>query len=157
MPKVDSIKLNFRELKESGLKKKSGSSARNRFDEIFKKDDVEKVVEVKEISDDEIMYMFYDIDKLAKKMIKNFNQANMKNYVEAVRNFMSFILDNAYDVKEKTFKKNMGTIEVKRSIVNVLDKELNNLAKAFLSREVDHIKALDKVGKIKGLLVDLTK
>ncbi len=157
MPKIDSSSLNFVDIKESKVKKKNSSNTKNRFDSLLKKNKVDKVLEVKDFTDDDIMDMYNDIDELGKKMIKNFNQDNVKKYTDAVRSFISFVVDNAYEVKTKNFKMKMGTVEVTRSLVDVLDNELNNLARTLLNEQVDNIKLLDKVGKIKGLLIDLTK
>jgi len=75
-------------------------------------------------------------------------------YKEAVRNFIKYVVDNTYSVEEKM----SGTNILKRkkfTIIQVIDKKLDQLAAGILAGQANQIQILSKLDEIKGLLINL--
>ena len=75
-------------------------------------------------------------------------------YKKAVRDFMHYIVQNAYVVEKHQFKRR-GIIRIHVQ-VEVIDKKLEELAAAILAGQTDQLKRVSQLDEIKGLLVDLT-
>ncbi|MCA1949035.1 MAG: YaaR family protein [Treponema sp.] len=81
-------------------------------------------------------------------------QEQIVHYKEAVRNFIKYVVDNSYTVEEKT----SGTNILKRkkfTIIQVIDKKLDQLAAGILAGQANQIQILAKLDEIKGLLINL--
>ena len=76
------------------------------------------------------------------------------NYKKAVRNFINYVVENAFSV-EKSKTRNRGKTKVQVQ-VQVIDQKLEELAAAILSGQTTQLKIIAKLDEIKGLLVDLT-
>jgi len=75
-------------------------------------------------------------------------------YKRAVRDFINYVVDNAYTVdKSQTRRKGKTKIHVQ---VQIIDKKLEELAAAILSGQASQLERVSKIDEIKGLLVDLT-
>ncbi|AEJ18214.1 YaaR family protein [Gracilinema caldarium] len=81
-------------------------------------------------------------------------QEQILHYKEAVRNFVKYVVDNSYAVEEKI----SGTNILKRkkfTIIQVIDKKLDQLAAGILAGQTNQIQILAKLDEIKGLLINL--
>jgi len=75
-------------------------------------------------------------------------------YKRAVRDFINYVVDNAFTVeKSQTRRRGKTKIHVQ---VQVIDKKLEELAAAILSGQANQLDRVSKIDEIKGLLVDLT-
>jgi uncharacterized protein len=75
-------------------------------------------------------------------------------YKRAVRDFMHYVVDNAFTVeKSQTRRKGKTRIHVQ---VQIIDKKLEELAAVILSGQANQLERVSKIDEIKGLLVDLT-
>ncbi|MDR1307151.1 MAG: DUF327 family protein [Treponema sp.] len=88
----------------------------------------------------------------------------IKAYKEAVRNFVHYVVENGFDTEEQTSSVNIsrekigGANIVKRkkyTLVQVIDKKLEELAAGILRGQIQQLEILAKQEEIKGLLVDL--
>jgi len=84
-------------------------------------------------------------------------------YKRAVRNFVHYVVENSFEVKEiKGIKKKtvvQGETEWKPAhynMIRVVDQKLEELAAAILSGQTNQLVRVSKIDEIKGLLVDLT-
>jgi uncharacterized protein YaaR (DUF327 family) len=80
----------------------------------------------------------------------------IKHYKRAVRNFLHYVVENGFTVEEQI----SGTNPLRRkkfTLVQVLDKKLEQLAAGILAGQHDQLEILAKVDEIKGLLVDLMR
>jgi uncharacterized protein YaaR (DUF327 family) len=77
----------------------------------------------------------------------------IKQYKRAARNFLHYILQNGYDVKEESYMLNHKKhIKVQ---VQVIDQKLEQLAAAVMSGQTTQLELLARVDEITGLLVNL--
>jgi uncharacterized protein YaaR (DUF327 family) len=75
-------------------------------------------------------------------------------YKRAVRDFLHYVVDNAFEVeKSETRRRGKTKIHVQ---VQKKEKKLEELAAAILSGQATQLERVSKLGEIKGLLVDLT-
>jgi uncharacterized protein YaaR (DUF327 family) len=80
----------------------------------------------------------------------------IKQYKHAVRNFLHYIVENGYIIEEQI----SGTNPLRRkkfTLVQVIDKKLEQLAAGILAGQKDQLEILAKVDEIKGLLVNLMR
>jgi uncharacterized protein YaaR (DUF327 family) len=80
----------------------------------------------------------------------------IKQYKRAVRNFLHYIVENGYIIEEQT----SGVNPLRRkkfTLVQVIDKKLDQLAAGILAGQCDQLEILAKVDEIKGILVDLLR
>jgi len=75
-------------------------------------------------------------------------------YKKAVRDFVHYVVDNAFDV-EKSPTRHRGKTKIHVQ-VQIIDKKLEELAAAILSGQATQLERVSKIDEIKGLLVDLT-
>ncbi len=79
---------------------------------------------------------------------------NIVAYKAAVRNFVRFVVDRAYDVSERTSGGNILKRK-KFTQVQVIDQKLEQLAAGILSGQKTQLALLERIEEINGLLVDL--
>ena len=85
-------------------------------------------------------------------------------YKKAVRNFIHYVVENGYELKEiqgakKKVVLSSGETKWNSKIhhqVQVVDKKLEELAAALLSNQLSQLERVSKIDEITGLLVDLT-
>jgi hypothetical protein len=87
---------------------------------------------------------------------KDPNGERVKAYKSAVRNFVHYVVERAYDVSEKTSGGNILKRK-KFTTVVVIDERLERLAAEVLSAQRDKLDILRRLDEIHGLLVDLLR
>jgi uncharacterized protein YaaR (DUF327 family) len=78
----------------------------------------------------------------------------IKAYKQAVRNFVHYVVENCFDTEEH----NSGVNLLRRkkfTLVQVIDKKLEELAAAIMRGQENQLSILAKTDEIRGLLVDL--
>jgi uncharacterized protein YaaR (DUF327 family) len=89
-------------------------------------------------------------------------------YKQAVRNFIHYIVENAYSTSTEAgipsflkpgFKGQRGTLESRKQLaytkVQVIDTKLEELAKRLLTSQMQQMEIASRLEEIKGLLIDL--
>jgi uncharacterized protein YaaR (DUF327 family) len=89
-------------------------------------------------------------------------------YKQAVRNFMNYVVQNAYELEKDEGLKNKykPSFQGRRSSpegdnfnmytkIQVIDKKLEDLAAMLLSSQADQMKLVSRLEEIRGLLIDL--
>jgi len=89
-------------------------------------------------------------------------------YKQAVRNFIHYIVENAYGKSTEAglpgflkpgFKGQRGTLESRKQIaytkIQVIDTKLEELAKRLLTSQMRQMEIVSRLEEIKGLLIDL--
>jgi uncharacterized protein YaaR (DUF327 family) len=89
-------------------------------------------------------------------------------YKQAVRNFMHYIVENAYGKSTEAgipgflkpgYKGQRGTLESRKQIaytkIQVIDEKLEDLARRLLTSQMPQLELASRLEEIKGLLVDL--
>jgi uncharacterized protein len=80
----------------------------------------------------------------------------IKRYKTAVRAFLHYIVENGYTAEERI----SGTNILKRkkfTLLQVVDRKLEQLAAGILAGQSSQLEILAKVDEINGMLVDLTR
>lgn len=89
-------------------------------------------------------------DKLAKHM----DIADMKRYRGLVKDFLNEVVNRSHEFSRENFLDRRGRHRV-YGIVRLVDKNLDDLAQELVKEEKDNLTVLNKVGEIKGLLLDI--
>ena len=80
----------------------------------------------------------------------------IKRYKTAVRNFLHYVVQNGYTTEERTSGVNILKRK-KFTLVQVVDKKLEQLAAGILAGQSSQIDILAKLDEISGLLVNLLR
>jgi uncharacterized protein YaaR (DUF327 family) len=97
------------------------------------------------------------IDKITlsgKKLSDHMDVADLKQYRGLVRDFLNEVINNSHKFSRENFLDRRGRHRV-YGIVKLVDKNLDELAQELLQKEKDHLKILEKVDEIRGLLLDI--
>lgn len=89
-------------------------------------------------------------DKLAKHM----DIADMKRYRSLVKDFLNEVVNRSHEFSRENFLDRRGRHRV-YGIVRLVDKNLDDLAQELVKEEKDNLTVLNKVGEIRGLLLDI--
>lgn len=90
-------------------------------------------------------------DKIAKHM----DIKDMKKYRGLVKEFMNEVISRSHEFSRENFLDRRGRHRV-YGIVKLVDKNLDDLAAELVKEEKDHLSILNKIGEIRGLLLDVS-
>lgn len=96
-----------------------------------------------------------DITTQGDKLAKHMDVKDMKQYRELVKEFLNEVVNRSHEFSRENFLDRRGRHRV-YGIVKLVDKNLDELAAELLKDEKDHLTILNKVGEIKGLLLDIS-
>jgi uncharacterized protein YaaR (DUF327 family) len=98
--------------------------------------------------------MIAGIDEQGARLAKRADIKEFEKYRLLIRDFMNEIISNGYEFsRERSFASRGGQRFF--ATVNKVDATLDELAKEVLQGRKDELELLDKIGDIRGLLVDL--
>ncbi len=80
----------------------------------------------------------------------------IKRYKEAVRAFLHYVVENGYTAEERVSGFNILKRK-KFTLIQVVDRKLEQLAAGILSGQRSQLEILARVEEINGLLIDLTR
>ncbi len=89
-------------------------------------------------------------DKLAKKR----DIRDMKKYRGLIKEFMNEIVSRSHSFSRENFLDRKGRHRV-YGIIRLVDENLDELAQELMKDEQDHLAILNKIGEIRGLLLDI--
>ncbi len=89
-------------------------------------------------------------DRIAKHM----DVADMKKYRSLVKEFMNEVVTRSHEFSRENFLDRRGRHRV-YGIIRLVDKNLDELAQELVKDEKDNLAILNKVGEIRGLLLDI--
>ncbi len=95
------------------------------------------------------------LDELGGRLAKEMTIANLKAYKGAVKQFLQDLQKGAVSVQTSTEFDYQAWQERSLTIVEKVDEELEELGRLVLNHEQDRLKILEKIGEIKGLLLDI--
>ncbi|WP_250228144.1 YaaR family protein [Anaeropeptidivorans aminofermentans] len=95
-----------------------------------------------------------DISLQGEKISKHMDFNDMKQYRSLIKDFINEVVTNSHEFSRENYLDRRGRHRV-FGIVRVINKEVDELAQELLKSEKDHLAILDKVGQIKGLLLDI--
>lgn len=97
--------------------------------------------------------MLAKIRAIAKKLADSGNVAHIEEYQKSIREYLTFVLENFYVVKQQ-HSIFTGKILTRVEIIN---KEVEELTAEFLDQQKNNFDMVKRINKITGLLIDLLK
>lgn len=162
----DEAKKNKDKLKTQNTKKASFSSIIEKKQKLEELESAGLPPEIAELNEEDAVVFLKDaLDIAADKLEENQTSENFAEFRKSVQQFFKYIEKNNFEVtKNKRLKTRMT---VKRSVFNtirrpqdpyfqvkVVNQRLDEIARMILQNHADKIQLLNKVGEIKGLIVD---
>ena len=89
-------------------------------------------------------------DRLAKRR----DVKDMKHYRSLVKAFMNEVVTHSHAFSRENFLDRRGRHRV-YGIIRLVDENLDQLAQELMKDEQDHLEILNKIGEIRGLLLDI--
>lgn len=193
MAEIDSLGTNYyyagvQNASNNGVKRnnKADESSRvkkSRFSELLKTEkDIEPEFaaqglppEIAAMSIDEAaVYLKDAVDLAGNDLSEEVTQENIEKFKTAVTQFITFVINNNFEVSAKRKKNRLGHDMMvpsrtnffsdyslpphkadPRYQINTINEKLDALARMTLETQMDNLKILAKVDEIKGLIVDL--
>ncbi len=96
-----------------------------------------------------------DITEQGERLTEHMDIRDMKRYRELVKDFLNEVVNRSHKFSRENFLDHRGRHRV-YGIVKLVDKNLDELASELVKDEKDHLAILNKVGEIRGLLLDIS-
>ena len=98
--------------------------------------------------------MLVDITAQGDRIARHMDIRDMRKYRELVREFMNEVVFRSHKFSRENFLDRKGRHRV-YGIIKLIDANLDELAQELVKDEKDHITILNKIGEIRGLLLDI--
>lgn len=98
--------------------------------------------------------MLVDITAQGDRIARHMDIRDMRKYRELIREFMNEVVFRSHKFSRENFLDRKGRHRV-YGIIKLLDANLDELAQELVKDEKDHITILNKIGEIRGLLLDI--
>ena len=95
-----------------------------------------------------------DITAQGNRLAEHMDIRDMKRYRGLVKDFLNEVVYRSHKFSRENFLDRRGRHRV-YGIIRLIDKNLDELASELVEDEKDHISILDKIGEIRGLLLDI--
>lgn len=156
-------------------KKEKVSSTKVKFSQFIEKQEVQKETfstvgfppEISTMSIEEAAIFLKDrIDIAGEDLAFELNDENIEKFKKSVKQFVSFVVKNNFEVTKKNRRGLVSPIGVFSSYntqpkprepriqIQVINEKLDNFVRETLNNQKDNLKILGQVEEIKGLIVD---
>ncbi|NLM12743.1 MAG: YaaR family protein [Epulopiscium sp.] len=98
--------------------------------------------------------MLEDITIQGKKLADHMDVKDLKKYRTLVSDFMNEVVSRSHKFSRENFLDKRGRHRV-YGIVKKVNDNLDELAQELIKKEKDHLKILERVDEIRGLLLDI--
>ncbi len=142
---------------EHGLNGRSISIlSNNNLENIEKKKDFSDFLqkEQQHQTREELNQLLEDIDEQGKELLVSKNIRELSTYKVLIKQFMDEVVKNALLVEDKYSYDKIGR-KKRYKILKEIDEKLISLTEMILEKESDQIKILEKMGDIRGLIINL--
>lgn len=95
-----------------------------------------------------------DITLQGNRIAEHMDIRDMKHYRGLIKDFLNEVVYRSHKFSRENFLDRRGRHCV-YGIIKLIDQNLDELAGELVADEKDHISILDKIGEIKGLLLDI--
>ncbi len=192
MAEIDPLSANYyytgvqnaanEKIKNNKAKEEVSKTRRSKFSDLLKAENEASSdfkanslpSEIAELSlDDAVVYLKDAVDNAGNALAENVTRENIDNFKNKVRQFITFIVENNFEVKAKRKMRN-GKVLMEPSRTNffsnyalpphqstpkvkieILNEKLDELTRETLSTQANNMKILAQIDEIKGLIVDL--
>ena len=98
--------------------------------------------------------MMEEITRQGDRLYKKRDVRDMKRYRGLIKEFLNEVVTRSHSFTRENFLDRRGRHRV-YGIIRLVDENLDQLAQELMKDEVDNIAILDKIGEIRGLLLDI--
>jgi len=98
--------------------------------------------------------MMEEITMQGEKLAKHRDVKDMKRYRGLIKGFLNEIVNRSHEFSRENFLDRKGRHRV-YGIIRLVDKNLDELAQELMKDEKDNLSILEKIGEIRGLLLDI--
>lgn len=98
--------------------------------------------------------MMEEITRQGDKLAKHRDIKDMKRYRALVKDFLNEIVNRSHAFARENFLDRRGRHRV-YGIIRLIDQNLDQLAQELVKDEQDNLSILEKIGEIRGLLLDI--
>lgn len=98
--------------------------------------------------------LLQEITEQGEKISKKRDIRDMKHYRGLIKDFLNEVVTHSHSFARENFLDRRGRHRV-YGIIRLIDDNLDQLAQELMKEEKDQIKILDKIGEIRGLLLDI--
>ena len=95
-----------------------------------------------------------EITMQGEKLAKRRDVKDMRHYRALVKEFMNEVVTHSHSFSRENFLDRRGRHRV-YGIIRLIDENLDQLAQELMKDEKDHLAILNKIGEIRGLLLDI--
>ena len=95
-----------------------------------------------------------EITRQGEALNKKRDIRDMRKYRMLIKEFLNEIINRSHSFSRENFLDRRGRHRV-YGIIRLIDKNLDELAQALVSDEIDNIDILSKIGEIRGLILDI--
>jgi uncharacterized protein YaaR (DUF327 family) len=88
------------------------------------------------------------------RLAKKHDIKDMKRYRGLIKEFLNEIVSRSHEFTRENYLDRRGRHRV-YGIIRLVDEQLDDLARELVKDEQDHISILNKIGEIRGLLLDI--
>lgn len=101
-----------------------------------------------------LTHMMEEITMQGDKLAKHRDIKDMKRYRTLVKDFLNEVVNRSHAFARENFLDRKGRHRV-YGIIRLVDKNLDELAQELVKDEKDNLEILNKIGEIRGLLLDI--
>jgi uncharacterized protein YaaR (DUF327 family) len=101
-----------------------------------------------------LTYLMEQIGDQGTRLTKKRDIRDMKRYRGLIKEFMNEIVSRSHEFTRENYLDRRGRHRV-YGIIRLVDEKLDELARELVKDEQDHLAILEKVGEIRGLLLDI--
>ncbi|MCH5263172.1 MAG: YaaR family protein [Lachnospiraceae bacterium] len=98
--------------------------------------------------------MMEEITRQGEKLAKHRDIKDMKRYRALIKDFLNEVVNRSHAFSRENFLDRKGRHRV-YGIVRLIDENLDQLAQELVKDEQDNLAILNKIGEIRGLLLDI--
>ena len=98
--------------------------------------------------------MLEEITMQGDKLCKHRDIKDMKKYRGLIKDFLNEVVGRSHEFSRENFLDRKGRHRV-YGIIRLVDRNLDELAKELVKDEQDNLSILEKIGEIRGLLLDI--
>ena len=98
--------------------------------------------------------MMEEITRQGEKLSKHRDIKDMKRYRALIKDFLNEIVNRSHAFSRENFLDRKGRHRV-YGIIRLIDENLDQLAQELVKDEQDNLAILNKIGEIRGLLLDI--
>ena len=101
-----------------------------------------------------LTHMMEEITMQGEKLAKHRDIKDMKRYRALIKDFLNEVVNRSHSFSRENFLDRKGRHRV-YGIIRLIDQNLDELAQELVKDEKDNIEILNKIGEIRGLLLDI--